>query len=139
MLKLNYQVRPCVNPNGETGVDYAANATVKTDDYSFDDLCDNIQFACTMTKSDVKALLVSALNFIRQDLLNGERVLLENLGSFQVHLRSKCYKQSLIGTDGFDPADYISGIRVHYRPDKDLTRHLRESVSFQRIPSELMD
>ncbi len=138
-MSITYQVRPCINPNGETGVDYAANFAVKTGDYDFDQLVEDIQFSTTATSADIVAVLKAAQEYIKKGLLAGQRIVLEDIGAMELRLRSKCYKQSLIGTDDFNPGSYIKGCRVLFRPNASLLKHVRLYYKVKRIPSELMD
>ena len=136
---VTYQVRPQVNPNGQTGVDYAANFAVKSGDYTFDELEEDVEHSTTATAADVAAVLKATRKYLKDNLLAGKRVVIGDLGALQIHLRGKCYKQALIGTDGFDPASYIKGYRVVYRPEASLIKQIRIAVKAKRIPSELMD
>ena len=138
-MSVTYQVRPQVNPNGQTGVDYAADFAVKTGDYTFDELQEDIEHATTATAADVAAVLKAARKYLKGNLLAGKRVVIGDLGALQIHIKGKCFKQALIGTDGFNPASYIKGYRVVYRPEAKLLKEIRISVQAKRIPSELMD
>ena len=63
-MPITYQIVGCSNPRGAEGVDYATNRAVKTGDYDFKSLAEDIQFATTVTKADVVAVLSDEINFI---------------------------------------------------------------------------
>ena len=64
-MPITYQVVKCSNPNGAEGVDYATNRAVKTGDYGFKYLAEDIQFATTVTHADVVAVLTAAKEFVK--------------------------------------------------------------------------
>ena len=149
-MSIHYQVRTSVNPNGQTGVDYASNFAVKSGDSDFKSLAERISLTTSVTAGDAYGVLLMASELIQHELLQGKRVVFGDLGAFQLKLPSKCYKQSLIGTDSFDPSTYFRKLstklhgsvyrtRVLFRPEASLLRYLRQRYTLHRIPSELMD
>ncbi|MBP5172404.1 MAG: hypothetical protein J6037_01685 [Bacteroidales bacterium] len=137
-MPVTYQIVGCSNPRGAEGVDYATNRAVKTGDYDFKGLCEDIQFATTVTKADVIAVLTAAKEFIKTHLLQGQRIVLEELGALQVNLKSKCFAQSVIPVESFEPASYIKGVGINFRADADLLKYVRANRSLKRVPSELL-
>jgi predicted histone-like DNA-binding protein len=137
-MAITYKVVECVNPSGAIGVDYACDRAVKTGDYSFKELAEEIQFSTTVTKADVVAVLTAAKEYIKKGLLAGQRVVLDELGALRVSLKSKCFAQSEIAAEDFNPASYIQGIRVSFRPEADLIKNLRANYSVKRVSSDLM-
>ena len=137
-MPITYQVVGCSNPKGAEGVDYATNRAVKTGDYDFKQLAEDIQFATTVTKADVVAVLTAAKEYIKTHLLQGQRIVLEEIGALQANIRSKCYAQSVIPADTFDPASYIKGVGIRFRADADLLRYVRTNRRLKRVPSELL-
>jgi len=63
-MAVNYKVIGCTNPKGSEGVDYACNRAVKSGDYTFKELAEDIQFATTVTKPDVVAVLTATKEYL---------------------------------------------------------------------------
>lgn len=137
-MPITYKVLKCKNPRGASGTLYAADRAVKTGDYTFDELTNDIQVSTTVTKADVVAVLTAAQEFIRRGLLSGQRVVMDRLGAFQVQLRCQCYPQTQISSSDFDPASYIKTVYVRFRPDANLIKHIRSDYRVRRLSSSLM-
>ena len=137
-MAINYKVLKCKNPNGVDGTTYASCRSVKVNDYTFDDLAEDIAFATTCTKGDAMAVLASIKPFIVKALLGGRRVVLNDLGSFVIGIHGKCFPQSAIGADEFSPSAMIKGWRVLFRPEVALKKELAKGVKYQRLSSEMM-
>ncbi|MCR5140107.1 MAG: hypothetical protein K6B45_08095 [Bacteroidaceae bacterium] len=137
-MPITYQIVGCTNPRGAEGVEYATNRAVKTGDYDFRQLADDIQFATTATKADIVAVLTAAKEFIKTHLLQGQRIVLSEIGALQANLRSKCFNQTVIPSDTFDPASFIKGVGIRFRADADLLKYVRTNRSLKRVPSALM-
>lgn len=137
-MPVTYQVVGCSNPKGAEGVEYATNRAVKTGDYTAKQLAEDIQFATTATKADIVAVLTAAKEFIKGHLLQGQRIILEEIGALQVNLKSKCYAQTAIPQDSFDPYSYIKSVGIRFRPEADLLKYVRSNRALKRVPSPLM-
>ena len=137
-MPITYQIVGCTNPKGAEGVDYATNRAKKTGDYDFTQLAEDIQFATTVTKADVVAVLTAAKEYIKTHLLQGQRIVLSEIGALQANVRSKCFAQSVIPADTFDPASYIKNVGIRFRPDASLLNYVRTNRRLKRVPSELL-
>ena len=137
-MPITYQIVGCTNPKGAEGVEYATNRAVKTGDYDFKSLTEDIQFATTATKADIVAVLTAAKEFIKTHLLQGQRIVLSEIGALQANVRSKCFAQSVIPSDSFDPSSFIKGVGIRFRPEADLLTYVRTNRSLKRVPSALM-
>ena len=137
-MPITYQIVGCTNPRGAQGVDYATNRAVKTGDYDFKSLAEDIQFATTVTKADIVAVLTAAKEFIKTHLLQGQRIVLSEIGALQANISSKCFAQSVISTDSFEPSSYIKKVNIRFRPEADLLKYVRMYKSLKRVPSELL-
>ena len=137
-MPITYKIVGCTNPKGAEGVDYATNHAVKTGDYDFKSLTEDIQFATTATKADIVAVLTAAKEFIKTHLLQGQRIVLSEIGSLQANISSKCFAQSVIPLDSFDPSTYIKKVNIRFRPEADLLKYVRMYKSLKRVPSELL-
>ena len=137
-MPITYQIVGCTNPRGAEGVDYATNRAVKTGDYDFKHLAEDIQFATTATKADIIAVLTAAKEFIKEHLLQGQRIVLQEIGALQANLQSKCFAQSVIPAESFDPSSYIKKVGIRFRPEADLLKYVRTNKQLKRVPSELL-
>lgn len=135
---INYKVSKCKNPNGVDGTTYYSGKAVKTGEYTFDDLANDINNSTTVTKADAMAVLASIKPFITKALLSGQVVVLSDLGRFQVTLQGKCYTSETMNAEGFTPASMIKGHRITFRPDAQLKRDVAGSLSLKRLSSEAM-
>ena len=137
-MPITYKVLKCKNPNGVDGTTYYSSRAVKTGDYDFEDLADDIAFATTCTKGDAMAVLASIIPFIEKALLAGKRVVLNDLGSFHIGIHGKCYPEAALTTDEFSPSSMIKGWRVIFRPEVKLKKNLGKGFKLQRLSSEAM-
>ena len=134
---INYKVSKCRNPkNPDT--DYFKGTTVKSGEYTFDDLANDINNSTTVTKADAMAVLASIKPYITKALLAGQVVILQDIGHFQVSLQGKCYNAETLADKEFKPADMIRSHRIVFRPDKELKKELKDNVVLRRISSEHM-
>ena len=130
---INYKVLKCKNPKGVEGTDYFSCKAAKTSDYTFKELATDIANSTTCTKADAMAVLASIKPFVQNALLSGRRVVLEDLGSFVISIRSKCFPRAAIQAEDFSPASMIRGYHINFRPEvelkKDIAKALPTSVS----------
>lgn len=137
-MPVTYKIVGCSNPRGAEGVEYATNRACKTGDYDFKQLAEDIQFATTATKADIVAVLTAAKEFIKTHLLQGQRIVLSEIGALQVNMKSKCFNQAVIATDSFDPYSYIKSVNIRFRAEADLLKYVRTNKALKRVPSPLM-
>ena len=55
-MAITYKVVKVKNPKGADGVDFYAGRAVKTSDYSFDELMEDIESSTTVTEADAQML-----------------------------------------------------------------------------------
>lgn len=135
---INYRVSKCKNPKGVEGTDYYSGKAVKTGEYTFDDLAQDINNSTTVTKADAMAVLASIKPFITKALLAGQVVVLQDIGRFQVTLQSKCYTTDTMQAEGFSPASMIKGHRIIFRPEVKLKSSIKDGLALKRVSSEAM-
>ena len=95
--------------------------------YDIDRLCADIEKASSMTRGDIRSVILDALDFIKQRLAEGCSVQLGELGSFSVALQS-------IGADteeAFDAA-HISSARVAFRQGRELKEMCR-GLQYEKV------
>ena len=135
---INYAVKKTKNPKGIEGVTYYAGRAIKTGEYKFEDLVEDINNSTTVTAADAMAVLKAMKVFVTKALLAGQVVVLQDLGRFQVSLQSKCYPAEVMESDGFSPASMIKGHRILFRPEVKLKSNIREGIALKRVSSEAM-
>ena len=135
---INYKVSKCKNPNGEEDINYYSARAVKTGEYTFEDLAEDINNSTTVTQTDCTAVLRAMKSHITKALLSGQVVVLQDLGRLQVTLQSKCYTADAIRAEGFSPAAQIKGHRIIFRPEAKLKKEVKAGIALKRISSEAM-
>ena len=135
---INYKVSKCKNPNGAEGTDYFSCKASKTSDYTFKELAQDIAYSTTCTKADALAVLSSIKPFVQNALLSGRRVVLEDLGSFVISIRSKCFTRDTIEAKDFVPSSMIRGYHINFRPEVELKKDIAKAIQYKRISSEAM-
>ena len=137
-MPVTYAIKKVKNPNGQDGVDYYHGRVIKTGDYNFEDLVEDINNSTTVTQADALAVLRSMKSFITKALLAGKRVVLNDLGSLQIGLRGKCYPAAAMQSEGFMPSAMIKGHNFRFRPEVKLKKDVAANLSIKRISSEAM-
>ena len=137
-MAITYRVSKTKNPNGIEGITYLSNKVVKTSDYTFDELAEDINNSTTVTQADALAVLRSMKSFITKALLAGQRVVLNDLGSLQIGLRGKCYPAAALQDKEFVPSTMIKGHTFRFRPEVKLKNDIAAHLSIKRISSEAM-
>lgn len=137
-MSVTYKIVKTKNPNGAAGTDYYAARAVKTSDYTFDELAEDINNSTTVTQADAFAVLKSMKMYIKQALLAGRRVVLSDLGALKINLTGKCYTQEMMQQEGFTPISFIKGMNVNFRPEARLIKEIRSECSLKRVSSEVM-
>ena len=136
-MPITYKVAKCRNPKNPDA-EYYKGTAVKTGDYSFDDLAEDIALATTCTKGDILAVLASIKPFITKALLNGNRVVLNDLGAFHISIQGKCYPKEILSAEDFSPSAQIKSHRIVFRPEVNLKKEVAKGFKLQRISSEAM-
>ena len=136
-MPITYKVAKCRNPRNPDA-EYYKGTAVKAGDYSFDDLAEDIALATTCTKGDILAVLASIKPFITKALLNGNRVVLNDLGAFHISVQGKCYPKEILSAEDFSPSAQIKSHRIVFRPEVNLKKEVAKGFKLQRISSEAM-
>jgi predicted histone-like DNA-binding protein len=137
-MPVTYAIKKVKNPKGIEGVDYYHGRVIKTGDYNFEDLVEDINNSTTVTKADAMAVLASIKPFISKALINGQVVVLDDLGRFQVTIQGKCYDAARMASEDFSPSAMIKSHRIVFRPDVTLKKTLAQNFRLKRISSEAM-
>ena len=138
-MAITYAVKRIKNPNGVDGVNYYHGQAVKTGELTMEKLARRINNSTTVTQSDCYAVLKSMKDHIIEALTEGQVVVLQDIGRFQVSLQGKCYTQETMQAEDFTPASMIKGHRIVFRPDVELKKAVAMDFKLQRISSEAME
>ena len=119
-------------------VDYFHGQAIKTGELTLEKLSKRINNSTTITQTDCYAVLKSMKDHIAEALIEGQVVVLDDLGRFQVPLQGKCYPGDMLTSEEFKPSEMIRGHKIVFRPDPRLKEEVRKEFSLKRISSEAM-
>lgn len=137
-MAINYAVKKIRNPK-YPDVDYYHGQAVKTGELTMEKLAKRINNSTTVTQSDCYAVLKSMKDHIIEALTEGQVVVLDDLGRFQVSLQGKCYPAEVLTDKEFSPSSMIKGHRIVFRPEVELKKAVAMDFKLQRISSEAME
>ena len=136
-MAVNYAVMKTRNPKNPD-VDYFHGRAVKTSDYDFEDLADDVQTSTAVTEADVLGVLRAMKGYIVKALLAGRVVVLNDIGRFQIALKGKCYPSESLQDKEFSPSSMIKGHRIVFRPEAKLKSAIASALTLKRVSSEAM-
>ena len=137
-MAITYKVTKIRNPKNPE-VDYFHGQAVKTGELNFEKLAKRINNSTTVTQSDCYAVLKSMKDHIIEALTEGQVVVLDDLGRFQVSLQGKCYPQEVMQAEDFSPSAQIKSHRIVFKPDVELKKEVAKDFKLKRISSEAME
>ena len=137
-MPITYAVKKVKNPKGIEGTNYFHGQAIKTGELTMDKLARRINNSTTVTQGDCYAVLKSMKEHIIEALTEGQVVVLDDLGRFQVTLQGKCYSQDMMAASDFSPSAMIRGHKIVVRPDAALKKEVARDFKLQRISSEAM-
>ena len=120
-------------------MDYFHGQAIKTGELTMEKLAKRINNSTTVTQSDCYAVLKSMKDHIIEALNEGQVVVLEDIGRFQVSLKGKCYTRETMQDKEFRPSEYIKGHRIVFRPEAALKKAVADDFSLKRISSDVME
>ena len=137
-MAITYKVTKIRNPRNPD-VDFYHGQAVKTGELNFEKLAKRINNSTTVTQSDCYAVLKSMKDHIIEALTEGQVVVLDDLGRFQVTLQGKCYPAEMMQAEDFSPTAQIKGHKIVFRPDVKLKKAVAMDFSLKRVSSEVME
>ena len=137
-MAIPYRVVKTKNPK-DRDKDYFAGRAVKSSDYDFDEISDDIASQSTVSKADAMAVLTALKPLMKKALLAGRRVVLPELGAFQIGINGKCYPAIALEDKEFSPSSMIKGHRVHFRINPQLKKEVAMGFQLKRVSSEWME
>ena len=138
-MAITYTVKKVKNPKGIEGTSYFHGQAIKTGELTMEKLARRINNSTTVTQSDCYAVLKSMKDHIIEALTEGQVVVLDDLGRFQVSLQGKCYSQDMMAASDFSPSAMIKSHRIVFRPDVELKKAVAMDFSLKRVSSEAME
>ena len=135
---ITYAVKKTRNPKYPE-MDYFHGQAIKTGELTMEKLAKRINNSTTVTQSDCYAVLKSMKDHIIEALTEGQVVVLDDLGRFQVSLQGKCYNAETMADEEFSPSSYIKGHRIVFRPEPKLKKAVALDFALKRISSEAME
>ena len=136
-MPITYAVKKVSNPRNRD-VDYFHGQAIKTGELTLEKLSKRINNSTTITQADCYAVLKSMKDHIAEALIEGQVVVLDDLGRFQITLQGKCYSQDMMAESDFSPSAMIKGHKIVFRPDAALKKEVARDFKLQRISSEAM-
>ena len=120
-MSIEYDFYRNPNSQGTNKKRYHARV-VSSDRITTDELAEEIQKECSLTITDVKAVLIALGDKLAKHLGDGSKVHLEGIGYFQVNLQCKeevCTTRSV-------RSENVEFKSVSYRADNELKKHLKK-------------
>ena len=136
-MPITYAVKKVSNPKNPD-VDYFHGQAIKTGELTMEKLARRINNSTTITQADCYAVLKSMRDNIVEALTEGQVVVLDDLGRFQVTLQGKCYNAATLADKEFKPSEMIRGHKIVFRPDARLKKSVADDFSLKRISSEAL-
>lgn len=120
-MSIEYDFYRNPNSQGSNKKRYHARV-VSSNRISTDELAEEIQKECSLTITDVKAVLIALGDKLAKHLGEGSKVHLDGIGYFQVNLQCKeevCSTRTV-------RSDNVGFKSVSYRADNELKKHLKK-------------
>ena len=120
-MSIEYDFYRNPNSQGTNKKRYHARV-VSSDRITTDELAEEIQNECSLTVTDVKAVLIALGDKLAKHLGDGSKVHLDGIGYFQVNLQCKeevCTTRSV-------RSENVEFKSVSYRADNELKKHLKK-------------
>ena len=136
-MPITYAVKKVRNPKNPD-VDFFHGQAIKTGELTMEKLAKRINNSTTVTQADCYAVLKSMQEHITEALTEGQVVVLDALGRFQITLQGKCYDAARMSSLDFSPSAMIKGHRIVFRPDATLKKEIAKDFKLKRISSEAM-
>ena len=137
-MAITYAVKKTKNPKYPEIAYFHAQA-VKTGELTMEKLAKRINNSTTVTQTDCRAVLISMKEHIIEALTEGQVVVLDDLGRFQVTLQGKSYNAETMATEDFAPSSFIKGHKIIFRPDVKLKKAVAMDFALKRVSSEAME
>ena len=130
---IDYSVNPQINPLAPTAdPKYYAKAQARKT-LTIADFAKHItDHGTNFKRGDVIAILMMAVDCMREEMLEGNSVQLGELGKFYIVLNSKGQKTA----EDFNPAQHILAVKTNWEPGTAF-ENLKAEAEFNLVPSRL--
>lgn len=126
-MSVGFSVVPRKNPSKiDDEPKFYAQAQARGD-MDFDEICDDVDSRCTVTKADITASLNGVIKTMKMALGRGEIVRLGDFGSFQISVSSNGAE-----TEKEFNSSMIRKARISFRPGKALSKMLK-ALDFHQV------
>ena len=137
-MPITYAVKKVRNPK-YPDENYFHGQAIKTGELTLEKLAKRINNSTTVTQTDCRAVLLSMKEHIAEALTEGQVVVLDDLGRFQVTLQGKSYNAATMADEEFVPSSYIKGHKIVFRPDAALKKEVAKDFKLKRVSSDAME
>ena len=96
--------------------------------YAFDQMCDDISEACSLTRADVTAAMESMLMFTKMALLAGQTVELRDFGRFRICIKARQCTLAETQAREFRIGSLVRKYMLRFVPDIRLRRFIRQNA-----------
>ena len=121
-MAITYAIKKTKNPNGAEGTEYFHAQAIKSGELTLEKIAKRINNSTTVTQTDCRAVLMSMKDHIIEALTEGQVVVLDDLGRFQVSIQGKCYTAEDMADKEFLASSKITGHKIVFRPDVALRK-----------------
>ena len=126
-MAIKYSIVAHKNP--DTG-EVRAYAQVVNEKFSFDDLCKQATAETTVTEADVKAVVSAVLMILQREVLKGNTICLQGLGTLYATLSGEGAEEA----KKFVPS-MIKRVNLRFMPDTKLKKELAKA-KFEIAPTK---
>ena len=115
---IDYSVSARPNPRDrEAAPKYYASPQV-SENVSMGEFCKHIaSHGSVYSRADIQSVLTQAVDCMREMLLDGKKIMLGDLGEFNIGLSSKGTETA----EDFNPLHHIKAVRVNWTPGENLS------------------
>ena len=138
-MPITYAVKKVKNPKGAEGTNYFHGQAIKTGELTMERLAKRINNSTTVNQADCYVVLKSMKDHIIEALTEGQVVVIDELGRFQISLQGKCYPAEALTDEEFSPSSMIKGHKIVFRPEAKLKKAVAMDFSLKRVSSEVME
>ena len=101
--------------------------------YAFDQMCDDISEACSLTRADVTAAMESMLMFTKMALLAGQTVELRDFGRFRICIKSRQCTLAETQAREFRIDSLVRKFMLRFVPDIRLRRLIARGAEAEKM------
>lgn len=135
-MPIKYTVVKYHNPQGEEDAVYYRPRAIKTDDYTAEQLEQDINDATSLSDVDIHSALFAINKQLRKELLAGRTIVLDGIGRISIGMDTMSITEEERNAEGFNPSKYIKSLHLNFRPCASILKELRELKTLKYIPEK---